>query len=110
MLSLKATREDIFGPHFVALELDVPASGRYWILVDAVIGPAQGKLQLFRNEDPLGAAIDLYAPSRAKSGLVELGEADLEEGENVVFFRSAGRNEQSEGIRIDLVSVVLEPR
>jgi hypothetical protein len=108
MLSIRSTGEDIFGPHFVALTLDVPAPGRYRVLVDAVRGPAQGKLQLYRNEDPLGPAVDLYASERKESGLVDLGAADFVEGANVLFFRSAGRNEDSSGIGMDLVSIVLE--
>jgi hypothetical protein len=108
MLSLQATGEDIFGPHHVALELEAPEAGRYRVLVQAVAGPAQGKLQLFRNEEPLGAPQDLYSSGRTKRGPLPLGEADLAEGANVLFFRSAGRNDSSEGIGIDLVEVILE--
>jgi hypothetical protein len=108
MLSMKAEGEDIFGPHHVAFELEAPDAGRYRVLVEAMTGPSQGKLQLFRNEEPLGEPVDLYADKRAKSGPLPLGVVDLEEGSNILFFRSAGKNPVSRGIDLDLVSIVLE--
>jgi hypothetical protein len=108
MLSLKATGEDIFGPHHVAFELEAPEAGRYRVLVEAVTGPSQGKLRLFRNEEPLGEPVDLYTTVRAKSGPLSLGDVDLEKGGNILFFRSAGRNPASQGIDLDLITIVLE--
>jgi hypothetical protein len=108
MLSLKATGEDLFGPHHIAFELEAPEAGRYRVLVQAVTGPSSGRLRLFRNEEPLGEAVDLYAVERARSGPLLLGEAALEAGGNILFFRSAGKNAASSGIDIDLVSIILE--
>jgi hypothetical protein len=108
MLSLKATGDDIFGPHHVAFELEAPEAGHYRVLVEAVTGPSQGKLQLFRNEEPLGEPVDLYADQRTKSDPLLLGAVDLAAGGNILFFRSAGKNSASMGIDIDLVSIVLE--
>jgi hypothetical protein len=108
MFSMKAEGEDIFGPHHVAFELEAPQAGRYRVLVEAMTGPSQGKLQLFRNEESLGEPVDFYADERAKSDLRLLGVAELEAGGNVLFFRSAGKNAASQGIDIDLVTLVLE--
>jgi hypothetical protein len=108
MLSLKATGEDIFGPHHVAFELEAPEAGRYRVLVEAMTGPSQGELRLFRNEEPLGEPVDLYADKRAKSPPLLLGVVDLEAGGNILFFRSTGKNSASKGIDIDLVTIVLE--
>jgi hypothetical protein len=108
MLSLKATGDDIFGPHHVAFELEAPEAGRYRVLVEAMTGPSQGKLRLFRNEEPLGEPVDLHADTRAKSGPLLLGAVDLEAGGNILFFRSAGKNPASQGIDIDLVGILLE--
>ncbi len=108
MLSLKATGDDIFGPHHVAFELEAPEAGRYRVFVEAMTGPSQGKLRLFRNEEPLGEAVDLYTAVRAKSAPLLLGVADLEADRNILFFRSAGKNAASEGIDIDLVTIVLK--
>jgi hypothetical protein len=108
MFSMKATGEDIFGPHHVAFALETPEAGRYRVLVEAVAGPSQGRLRLYRNEEALGEPVDFYAAARAKSGALALGEVDLEEKENVLFFRSAGRNPASAGIDLDLVSIILE--
>jgi hypothetical protein len=108
--SMRASGEDIFGPHHVAFELEAPEAGRYGVLVEALTGPSQGKLRLYRNEEALGEPVDLYAEARAKSAPLLLGEADLEAGANVLFFRSAGKNAASEGINLDLVSIILERR
>jgi hypothetical protein len=108
MFSVTAEGEDIFGPHHVAFELETPQAGRYRVLVEAMTGPSQGKLQLFRNEESLGEPVDFYADERAKSALRLLGVAELEAGGNVLFFRSAGKNAASQGIDIDLVTLVLE--
>ncbi|HEY7696870.1 MAG TPA: glycoside hydrolase family 172 protein, partial [Vicinamibacteria bacterium] len=108
MLSMKAEGEDIFGPHHVAFELEAPEAGRYRVLIEAMTGPSQGKLQLFRNEEALGEPVDLYADERARSGPVSLGVVDLEEGSNILFFRSAGKNAASRGTDLDLVSIVFE--
>jgi D-arabinan exo alpha-(1,3)/(1,5)-arabinofuranosidase (non-reducing end) len=110
MLSLQASGEDIFGPHHVAFLLEAPAAGRYRVLVEAMKGPAQGTIRLYQNERPLGAAVDFYSAERAKSDAVELGQADLAEGENVLFFRVVGKNPSSSGIAMDLVTIVLERR
>ncbi len=108
MFSMRATGEDIFGPHHVAFELEAPEAGRYRILVEAVTGPSRGKLRLYQNEEPLGEAVDLYAKEKARSGPLLLGEAELDAGGNVLFFRSGGKNEASEGIDLDLVTITLE--
>jgi hypothetical protein len=108
MLSLKATGEDIFGPHHVAFELEVPSAGRYRVLLEGVLGPEQGRVRLYRDENPLGEAVDLFAAERSKSGPLSLGEVDLDAGVNVLFFRSAGKSARSRGIGLDLVTIVLE--
>jgi hypothetical protein len=107
---MKAEGEDIFGPHHVAFELEAPEAGRYRVLVEALTGPSQGKLRLYRNEEALGEPVDLYAEARARSAPLLLGEVDLEAGGNVLFFRSAGKNSASQGIDLDLVSIILERR
>src|SRR5205814_853148 len=49
-LSMRTSGEDIFGQHSLVFLCDVPASGRYRVLIDAVMGPDQGTLQLFKDE------------------------------------------------------------
>ena len=44
--SMRATGEDIFGPHHVAFELEAPETGRYRVLVEAITGPSPGKPRL----------------------------------------------------------------
>lgn len=105
-LSLAATDADWFGPHFISPVVEVPATGRYAIFIEAVNGPAQGKVQLFQNENPVSEAVDLYAEQPAKSGRVLLGEMDLEEGRNNLMFKLVGKSEKSAGLGLDLIQIV----
>ena len=103
-----AEERDWFGPPFISLVCDIPASGKYTVSIDAVRGPTLGKVQLFRNEAPVGEAVDFYAASRSKSELIALGTLAFEEGPANLMFKLVGRNEQSSGLGLDLVSIQLD--
>ncbi len=105
-LSLQATNQDWFGPHFMSPVCDVPAAGNYRIYIEAVKGPTQGQLQLFQNENPVSAPVDLYAEKPAKSGRLLLGQIPMAEGKNSLMFKLVGRNERSSGLGLDLVTVI----
>lgn len=105
-LSLAATGQDWFGPHFLSPMCDVPASGRYAIYVEAVKGPAQAKVQLFQNENPVADPVDLYAEKPAKSGRVLLGRLELAEGRNSLMLKLVGQNEKSAGLGLDLINLI----
>jgi len=105
-LSLTATGQDWFGPHFFSPICDVPVSGNYAIYVEVVKGPAQGQVQLFRDENPVGDPVDLYAEKATPSGRLLLGRLDLAEGKNNLMFKLVGKNEKSSGLGLDLVSIV----
>jgi hypothetical protein len=74
--------------------------------IEAVKGPAQGKVQLFQNENPVAAPVDLYAAEPARSGRLLLGRLSLAEGKNSLMLKIVGRNEQSAGLGLDLVSLI----
>jgi len=105
-LSLTATNQDWFGAHFLSPTCDVPAAGRYSVYVEAVKGPAQAMVQLFQNENPVAAPVDLFAEKSVKSGRVLLGQLDLAEGRNNLMFKLVGRNEKSSGLGLDLITVI----
>jgi hypothetical protein len=105
-LSLAATNQDWFGPHFISPICDVPIAGRYAIFIEAVTGPAQGKVQLFQQENPVSDPVDLYAEKPALSGRRRLGELDLAEGPNALMLKLVGKHEQSSGLGLDLVQVI----
>ena len=105
-LSLKAAGEDWFGPPFLALTCDVPAAGNYDISIEAIRGPAQGRVQLFQNEVPVNAPVDLYQEARAKSGRIKLGTLTLEEGNHNLMFKLVGKPEQASAFALDLVQVI----
>ncbi|MFO1498604.1 MAG: glycoside hydrolase family 172 protein [Verrucomicrobiota bacterium] len=105
-LALAAEGTDWFGPHFLEPSCDLPASGRYGIFIEAVKGPAQAKVQLFQNENPVGEAVDLYAAVAEKSGRLLLGHLFLSEGKNNLMFKLVGKNENATGLGLDLISVI----
>ena len=105
-LSLTGTGQDWFGPHFLSLTCEVPATGDYAIHVEALKGPAQAMVQLFQNENPVAPAADLYSEKSAKSGRVPLGRLRLDEGKNNLMFKLVGKNEKSSGLGLDLISVI----
>ncbi len=105
-LSLAATGQDWFGPHFISPTCDVPVAGEYAIHLEVVKGPGQAKVQLFQNENPVADAVDLYAEKPAKSGRLLLGRLDLAEGKNNLMFKLVGKNEKSSGLGLDLIQVI----
>jgi hypothetical protein len=105
-LSLAATGQDWFGPHFFSPTCDVPVGGNYAIYLEVVKGPAQGQVQLFRDENPVADPVDLYAEKATPSGRLLLGRLDLAEGRNNLMFKLVGQNEKSSGLGLDLVNIV----
>ena len=105
-LSLTAEGSDWFGPHFLSPSVELPAGGRYAIFIEALRGPEQGEVQLFQNENPAGAKVDLYAENIMKTGRVLLGELDLKEGRNNLMLKLVGKNEKSKGLGLDLVQLI----
>lgn len=109
-LSVRAVpdKEDVFGPHALALTCEVPTSGRYRVSIEALRGPEQGRVQLFQNERAMGEVVDLYAPARAKTAALPLGTVELHEGNNPVFLKLMGRNPAATGMGLDLITLQLE--
>jgi hypothetical protein len=107
-LRMKAKGRDTFGPPFISLVCDMPATGKYAVAIEAVKGPEQAQMQLSQNEAAVGDAIDLYAPERTCNTLIALGALFLEEGPANLLFKLVGKNEQSRGLGFDLVTIQCE--
>lgn len=105
-LSLRAQGEGDFGLCFVALRADIPSAGRYKVYIDAVKGPEMGKVQLFREEAPLGEAVDLYAEKPAEANGILIGEFTATEGGNSLMFKVIGKNPAAKSQGLDLVNVI----
>ena len=107
-LSMRAKDQGTFGPHSISFTCELPATGRYRVSLDAVRGPEQGNVQLFRDEVPVGPAVDLYAeePQPAKEQYV--GTLELEQGPNNLMFKIVGRNENAKGLGLDLTNIICE--
>jgi hypothetical protein len=107
-LQFRAIGREVFGPHYISFICDMPQAGKYKVAVQAIAGPAQGRVQLFRNEVPIGEAADLYSAERKKTSEIPMGELDLSEGANRVMFKIVGKNEQSSGLGFDVYRIVFE--
>lgn len=107
-LAFRAEGEDVFGEHLLGLTCEVPASGIYEVSLEAVEGPEQAVVQLFSNEKPMGEKIDLYRPVRARGNIRHLGRLHMKEGPNPVYIKLMGRNSESRGLGLDLVTIRLK--
>ncbi len=105
-MSLEATGQDWFGPHFFSPICDLPVAGTYAIFIEAVKGPAQAKVQLFQNENPVAEAVDLYADKPVRSERLLLGKLGLAAGRNNLMLKLVGKNEQSSALGLDLINVI----
>ena len=106
-LSMRAKGEDIFGPHSIAFILDVPASGKYEVGIEALQGPDQGIVQIFQNEQPAGPPINLYAAERKPSDSLPAGTIQALQGNNTMFVRLVGKDDNSSGLGLDLIRITL---
>ncbi|MHB8898415.1 MAG: glycoside hydrolase family 172 protein [Thermoguttaceae bacterium] len=107
-LSMQAQGDDWFGSPFLSLVCDVPAAGCYQVSIEAVHGPSQGIVQWFERETPVGQAADLYAPRRLRGQRTVLGSTVFSEGPVNLMFKVIGKNEKSEGLGFDLVTIHLD--
>ncbi len=104
-LSFRAQHQDFFGPPFLSLVCDLPASGKYKVYMDAVKGPEQGMVQLFRDEAPMGDVTDLFAEQPTVVRGVYLGEFYASEGANRMMFKLVGKDQRSKFYGFDLASL-----
>lgn len=107
-LSLRAEGREVFGPHYISFICEMPAAGTYRVLLQAIEGPSQGIVQLFKNEVGVGSPADLYAAERRKSREIPMGELELREGDTRVMFKLVGKNEKSSGLGFDVYRLIFE--
>ena len=107
-LSLRADGSDVFGDHSLSFSCSIPAAGRYRVSLELMTGPAQGKVQLYQNEHPIGPAVDAYSEQREKTSPITMGTLDLKEGQNPIFLKIIGKNPRATGLGLDIVTLILE--
>ena len=76
--------------------------------IEAVKGPAQAVVQLYRNEMPAGDPVDLYAEQRSASGPVVMGTIDADEGPATLMLKLVRKNDKSTGFGLDLATIQCE--
>ncbi len=107
-LSVRAEGDDVFGPHHLSFLCEAPAAGKYRVAIEALAGPAEAKVQLFRDERAVGPEHDLYAPDRKRTALLPLGSLELKEGLNPVFLKLIGKHPLSTALGLDLLRIELQ--
>jgi hypothetical protein len=107
-LSMRAHDGATFGPHSISFTCELPTAGTYRISLEAIEGPEQAIVQLFRDEAPVGPALDLYSAERHPANDLYIGTLELEEGPNNLMFKLIGKNDQSQGLGFDLRSIACE--
>ncbi len=107
-LSLQSRDGDVFGNHFISFTCELPAAGAYRVSLDAIKGPAQGQVQWFKDEAPVGPVVDLYAEKRERAPGQDMGTLALAEGPNHLLFKIIGHNEKSQGQGLDLTNIICE--
>ena len=107
-LKVRAQGEDIFAPHSVGFRCELPEAGLYAVSIEAIAGPDQAIVQIFKNEKAEGEVVDFYRPQREKSGSMPLAQMELVEGENVVLLKLVGKNPQSSGLGLDVTTLTFE--
>ena len=105
-LSVRGGAPDWVGPPYLYVTCHVPVAGRYEIAIEALRGPEQGVLQLFRDEVPAGEPVDLFSDALAKSGRVKLGTQELQAGDNPVMFKLVGKHGQATATGLDLIQII----
>ncbi|MEP6755748.1 MAG: glycoside hydrolase family 172 protein [Chthonomonadales bacterium] len=107
-ISVRATGEDVFGPHHISFLCSIPATGKYRVIIEPLNGPEGTRVQLFQNEHAVGKMVDTFAAARARGAGIDMGTLDLREGTNQVFFKIFGREGKPEKVGLDLVTLILE--
>ncbi len=105
-MSVRAEGSDVFGEHFLEALCDIPADGRYRLTAEVIVGPEVGIVQWYKDETPLGKAVDMHTPA-PEVRWVTLGSAKLRQGANPIMLKlRAGADGRAIGL--DLVTLVFE--
>src|SRR5581483_3080092 len=107
-LKFRATGEDIFGNHHISFLCDLPSAGKYRIDIEAIPGPAEAMVQLFRNEMPVGEPANLHAARQKPAAQFPLGVMDLQAGENPIFLQLFSNDPKAARLGLDLVQIIFE--
>ena len=107
-LSFTGEGADFFGPHYVSLIANMPATGRYRVSIEAVAGPAQGTVQLMRNESPAGEPVDFYASARALGACSGARHARSDGRHEPCHVENGRQESQSSGLGLDLYRVICD--
>jgi Protein of unknown function (DUF2961) len=105
VLSIEAKGEEMFGPHYIAFTVQIPAAGNYSVSLVALRGPSQGTVQLMFNNVLIGKATSFAAPSLMKAEAVDLGTVPLKAGENQIFFQLANEAGKADPFHVDMVRI-----
>lgn len=107
-LKVRAEQEDLLGLHGLGFRCELPESGAYAVTMEALAGPDQAMVQIYRNEKAEGEIVDLYSLQRRKTDRLPLAVMNFSEGENVVLLKLIGKNPRSFGLGLDVITLTFE--
>jgi hypothetical protein len=107
-LRLDAASSDWVGPPFISLECDFPTAGTYRVSIEAIKGPRQARVQLFRDEAPSGPPVNLNDTNRVLSNRLSMGTIEVKEGPAALMFKLVEKSEAAESWGLDLARIHCE--
>ncbi len=108
VLSATVDGPEFLGEHHLAFFCDVPDAGRYRVAVELLEGPEAGGLQLVANGKPAGPAVHGRADTLRKRAATTVGEVDLAEGTNRLFFLLLPPAPAPERYRVEIETLTLD--
>ena len=102
-LRVRAVGEDQFGPHSIAFRCELPRPGRYRVSLEAVGGPDQGIVQIYREGKAEGESHNLRRHASTLLEALPLAELDFQAGENIVMLEITGERPNA-----NLASLIFE--
>ncbi len=109
MLSVQVNGPELFdASQHCAFYCDVPTAGRYRVSLETVSGPTQGEVQLLQNSRPAGPRQNARSDTRRVAPARDMGELDLAEGTNRIYFVLSAPDYAPGPFAIDIVTLTLE--
>lgn len=101
-LSYKAWGNDLFGDHHISFDFNLPLKGLYQVFIKGVTGPRAGGVQIFSGNKPLGKIANFRNKRKKLSKEIYLGDFNLQEGNNRVFFHIVSQGAPSTAVRLNI--------
>jgi hypothetical protein len=93
---------------WVDIALSIPQAGSYEFVTKYTKSWDYAQVQAFLDGNPLGQAVDTYAPNVFLGEPVTLGKLELSAGRHVLRFQAVGHNPESKGYLMGIDHVIVK--